>query len=136
MNESEYNSPYKGLLVALFFLIIVPIVAYGVLLEIMNTWRPHFLNELTARALGCGIGSALHLGMIFQGLLSAPFRAVISRIVEFFQNFVISPKLAFSEYWRDIKTKGIAFWIYAAVMGGCLYVCVDAVLEIIEKLAI
>ena len=135
MNDSEYSSPYRGILVTLFFILIVPIICNGVLLEVLERWRPHHLNELTARALGFGIGSVMHLSMIIQGLLEVPFRAVISRIGEFFQNIVISPGLAFSEYWRDIKTKGLVFWIYAIAIGGCFYVCIDAVIKILARLA-
>ena len=48
---------------------------------------------------------------------------------EFGENIVVSARLAFSCYWEDVKSLGVAFWIDFAVVALNAWIFVDAILD-------
>lgn len=132
MNDSEYKSPYKGIIISLFFIIGAPVVCYFFIYTILEWNDYHKQVELTARVIGSGVGVCLHLGMIIQGMLSESWRVVKARVCEFFANLTIGVGFAFGEYFRDLKQNGVAFIIYITPIAICFCVFVNAIIDLLH----
>ncbi len=132
MNDSEYKSPYKGILIGLFFIIGAPILCYWFIYTLLEWNDYHKEVELTARVIGSGVGVCLHLGMIIQGLLLESWTVVKNRISEFFANLTIGIGFAISQYFKDLKQSGVAFIIYFTPIAVCFAVFVNSVMDLLN----
>lgn len=119
IGEHKNKSPYHGIFVICFFLIVVPVALYFLFRAIFSVTQTDFpaeLNEATARTVAFGVGFLFHLACIIAGALKDSFRLAVMRVADFFENWKVSFKLACSCYVDDIKENGIAFWIMFAIM--------------------
>lgn len=131
MNESEYQSPYKGILIGLSFVIGAPIATYFFIYTLLEWNDYHKQVELTARVIGSGIGVCLHLGMIIQGMLSDSWRVVKNRVCEFFANLTIGIGFAIGQYFRDLKQNGIVFILYMVPISVCFVIFIIALINVL-----
>ncbi len=135
MEDYKERSPYYGVPVSCVALIVVPLILYWVVRMVIFKFQTQFsyeLNAATARAMGFGVGALFHIACILAGAMTEPLRAVLSRLKEFFSNLTISFKLACSCYVHDLRDLGVVFWIYAAIMGTNLYLCIDGFRDFLE----
>lgn len=119
IGEHKNKSPYHGVAIACFFMILVPVVMYLIMRALLFELQPasgRELNEASARVLGLGIGVIFHLGCIIGGVLKDSFKIVANRVIEFFDNLKFSFKLAWKCYIEQLRDGGIAFWIMLGIM--------------------
>lgn len=129
---STKKSPYQGLWIFLPIMFAPSVVITAILYFVIARWQPQYIAEFnwaTAKMFGFGSGILFHFCCWIAGAFKQDFRAVKTRLKEFFENIVVSPKLAFTCYWDDVKTLGLAFWIDMAVVGLNAYIFVDALLD-------
>ena len=129
------KTPYQGLWIFLPMMILPSVVITYILFLVINRWQPQFSQELnwaSARMFGCGCGILFHFSCWLTGVFKEDFEAVKIRLKEFGDNIVVSAKLAFSCYWEDVKSLGLAFWIDLAVVALNAAVFVDAILDFLE----
>lgn len=119
IGEHKNKSPYHGVAIACFLMILVPVVMYLIMRTLLFELQPasgRELNEASARVLGLGIGVLFHLGCIIGGVLKDSFKIVVNRVKEFFDNLKFSFKLAWKCYIEQLRDGGIAFWIMLGIM--------------------
>ncbi len=119
LDENKRKSPYHGVFLASFLMVLVPVVCYIVFRALLFNGQTHVtdeMNEASAKALGFGIGFLFHMACIIAGVLEESFKIVVHRVVEFFDNLKFSFKLACNCYADDIRENGVAFWIMFGVM--------------------
>lgn len=119
IGEHKEKSPYHGVFVASFFMILVPILLYLLISGAINLLKPATPvaeRVATAKMIGCGSGFLFHLTLIIVGVMKDAFRAVINRICNFFENLKFNFKLAWTCYWEEVKETGVAFWIFLVIM--------------------
>ncbi|MBR2985018.1 MAG: hypothetical protein IKC58_00250 [Clostridia bacterium] len=119
IGEHKEQSPYHGVFVASFFMILVPVLLYLLINGAINLWKPSTPIEeriATAKTIGCGAGFLFHVTLIIVGVLKDPFNAVVNRICNFFDNLKFNFKLAWSCYCEEVRETGIAFWILIVIM--------------------
>lgn len=126
MSIKSKKTPYEGLWVFLPMMILPSVAVTAVLYLAIAKWQPQYgweLNWASAKVFGCGVGILFHVSCWLLGAFAEDFRAVKTRLKEFFANLVVSPGLAFSCYWEDVKALGLAFWIDAAiiVLNACIF---------------
>ena len=129
IGEHKNKSPYHGVAIACFFMILVPVVMYLIMRTLLFELQPasgRELNEASARVLGLGIGVIFHLGCIIGGVLKDSFKIVVNRVIEFFDNLKFSFKLAWKCYIEQLRDGGIAFWIMLGIMVTNFCVCFSA----------
>ena len=113
-------SPYKGVLLISFLLIIVPIIFYLITRLVIFKFQSSLSNdikEFSSLALGLGLGFVFHLACIISGLFKGTLKVIFKRIKEFFETLNISFKLAIKSYVDNIKEDGLVFWIYFVIVG-------------------
>lgn len=132
MGIKSKKTPYQGLWVFLPMMILPSVVITWLLFFVIDKWQPQFgdqLNWATAKVFGCGCGVLFHFSCWLMGVFEEDCQAVKKRLKEFSENIVVSVKLAFSCYWEDVKTLGLAFWIDFAVIGLNAGIFLDALLD-------
>lgn len=132
---STKKSPYHGLWIFIPMMVLPSVVITLILYFAIARWQPQYgteLNWASAKTFGCGCGILFHFGCWIAGAFKADIKAVKTRLKEFCANIVASPKLAFSCYWDDVKTLGLAYWIDVAIIGLNIYVFADALLTFLR----
>ena len=129
MDDNKSYSPYHGCWVIFLLLIGVPVVFYAVVYAAVYAYEPHFsrLNQVSAQCIGCGLGTVFHLSCIIAGTLRDPFRALCSRVKEFFANLPCGLPFALQCYREDLRQDGALFVPYAIIIGVCMYLTIDGV---------
>lgn len=130
----ENKSPYRGMWAVIIALIIFPVFCWFILDAALARCIPHTpeINAATAQAVGFGLGTLFHLSCMVAGTLTEPFLAVKNRIKEFFENLIVSFPFALKYYIYSIKTDGIVFWIYFAIMIACALISADGFAKFFE----
>ena len=119
IGENKNKSPYHGVPLTAFLMILVPIAAYifmRILVFKYQAWEQEEINEATAKTLGFGIGLLFHLSLVIAGILKESFLVVVRRVVGFFQDLKFSFKIAWNCYVENIREFGAAFWILFGLM--------------------
>ena len=114
IGENKNKSPYHGVPLTAFFMILVPIAAYIFMRIVVfkyQAWEQEEINEATAKTLGFGIGLLFHMSLVIAGILKESFLVVVRRVVGFFQDLKFSFKIAWNCYVENIREFGVAFWI-------------------------
>ena len=130
MGIKSKKTPYQGLWVFLPMMILPSVVITLLLYFVIAKWQGRFgqeLNWATAKIFGCGCGIMFHISCWLMGVFTDDYMAVKLRMKEFSENIVVSAKLAFSCYWEDVKSLGLAFWIDVAVIVANAAIFVDAI---------
>ena len=99
---------------------------------VIAKWQPQYgfeLNWAGAKIFGCGCGFLYHFSCWLMGVFAEDWQAVKKRLKEFGENIVVSVGLAFTCYWEDVKTLGLAYWIDVILVGANIGVFVDALLD-------
>lgn len=132
MGLKSKKTPYQGLGIFLIIMVL-PSVAltwlFHTVISLRQTYLSPELNWASARIFGCGCGICFHISCWLTGAFAEDFKAVKKRLKEFFANIVVSVSLAFTCYWEDVKTLGLAYWIDVAVIGLNIGVFVDAIVD-------
>ena len=136
MDDQKRVSPYRGCWIVFLLLIGVPLAFYLIIEAAISFYQPQFarLNPASARAIGCGLGSIFHMSCIVGGILREPWRALCSRVKEFFANLPCGIGFALTCYWEDLKNDGALFIPYMAIIGVCLYFAIDGAIIAISLL--
>jgi hypothetical protein len=132
MGLKSKKTPYQGMWVFAPMMLLPSIVITGVLYVVIAKQQPQFTQELnwaSAKIFGFACGILFHIACWLTGAFSEDFQAVKKRLKEFGENIVVSPSLAFTCYWDDVKTLGLAFWIDVALVLLNAGIFVDAVLD-------
>jgi hypothetical protein len=114
IGENKNKSPYHGVPLTAFFMVLVPVVAYIFMRIVVfkyQSWEKEEINEATAKTLGFGIGLLFHMSLVIAGILKESFVVVVRRVVGFFQDLKFSFKIAWNCYVENIREFGMAFWI-------------------------
>ena len=133
----QKKTPYKGHVVAYIAMLFVPLVFTSIFYIAIMDFQPQYTQELnwaSAKTAGCGIGVLYHFSCWITGAFSDDFQIVKNRLKEFFSDFSVSPKLAFTWYWEDIKTNGVAYWFDMIIIIINASVFVDALLDCLRIL--
>ena len=126
------KTPYQGLWVFLLMMILPSLAITSVLYCVIARWQARFgveLNWATAKIFGFGCGILFHISCWLMGVFTEDYLAMKCRMKEFFANMTVSASLAFSCYWDDVKTLGLAYWIDVAVIALNAGIFIDAVLN-------
>lgn len=116
----------------LLMMVLPSVCITWILYLVISKWQPQFgqeMNWAAAKIFGCGCGILFHFSCWLMGVFTEDFQAVKERVKEFFANIVVSARLAFSCYWEDVKTLGLAYWIDLAVIALNAGVFVDAIFD-------
>lgn len=130
MEENGKNvSPYKGVFLTAFFLIVAPLF-FSFTLDIFfgNDTQ---IEILTIIVFGFGMGIFFDLGCIIAGLMTGTFSIVKARVADFFDDLVVSFKFAVQSYFNNIKENGIVFWIYLSIMAATVIIFILKLKELI-----
>lgn len=135
-HEEKRKPPGRGMWVICTLLILIPVGLYYLFLGAFNFYQPGSaaLNEASARAFGCGLGTLFHLSCFIAGAFSDAIRAVTFRISEFFANLVVSVGFAFESYWDDMKSDGVVLLVVLIITGVCAGICIWGISDIIRIL--
>lgn len=136
MDDNKKYSPYHGCWVVFLLLIGVPLALYAVVAAAISFYQPQFarINPASARCIGCLLGSVYHMSCIISGLLRDPWRALCYRVKEFFENLPCGLPFAFRCYWEDMKSDGVLFIPYTAIIGACLYFAIEGAVTALSYL--
>lgn len=107
-------SPYKGVFLTSFFLIIAPLF-FSFTIDIFMGNETEIEN-LSIVFFGFGMGIIFDIGCMIAGLMKGTFSVVQNRIATFKDDLIVSFKFACKSYINDIKENGIVFWIYLSIM--------------------
>ena len=115
--QGKEQNQYKGILVQIIILILIPLLVFGLLYLLFTKWTDYSKNEVLAMsmAFGFGIGTLFFLSCAIAGLFKGTFIVIINRIREFFGNLKISFKFALRYYKENIIEYGVLFWIYLVI---------------------
>lgn len=130
MEENGKNvSPYKGVFLTAFFLIVAPLFfSFTLDIFIGNDTQ---IEILTIIVFGFGMGILFDLGCIIAGLMTGTFSIVKARVSDFFDDLVVSFKFAVQSYFNNIKENGIVFWIYLSIMAATVIIFILKLKELI-----
>ncbi|MBO5892616.1 MAG: hypothetical protein J6Q30_07920 [Oscillospiraceae bacterium] len=132
MGLKSKKTPYQGMWIILLIMALPSVVLTWVFYAVISTQQAHLPQEVnwaSSKIFGCGCGVVFQLSCCLTGAFKKDVQAVKKRLKEFFANIVVSARLAFSCYWDDVKTLGLALWIDLAIIGLNAYVFVDAILD-------
>ena len=132
MGIKSKTTPYQGLWIFIPIMLLPSVAITWVLFLVIDLRQPQFgqeLNWAAAKMFGCGCGILFHISCWLMGVFKEDFQAVKMRLKEFCANIVVSFRLAFSCYWEDVKTLGLAYWIDLAVVALNAGIFVDALLD-------
>ena len=119
IGEHKNQSPYHGVFVAGAFMLVVPVVLFFLVKGAIAIWKPSMDPEeiiATAKTFGLGMGFLFHISLVFAGVIKEPFRAVVNRVANFFENLKFNFKLAWNCYVDEVRETGLAFWIFLAII--------------------
>ncbi len=136
MSKNE-NSPYKGQLLTVLFLVGPPLILFLMFYAVFTTWQPRYSNELhlaSAKMFGCGVGSLFHCCYWITGAFKKERRIVVDRLKELFADLPVSIKMAFTWYWDDLKTNGITYWIDVGIILLNLILCITGTVDVIDMI--
>lgn len=130
-NENKHYSPYRGVLVVLLALILVPIALFLIIKSLLNGYSRFTpaMDLLTAKVLGFGCGFLFHLSCMIGGAFTPAWRAVKYRIGEFFENLVVGVGYAFTTYWEDMRDDGVVLLLYLSVVAANLAIFLDGLFD-------
>lgn len=132
MSVKSKKTPYEGIWVFLPMMLLPSVAVTAIMYIAISKWQSQYgfeMNWASAKAIGCGVGILFHIACWLVGVFTEDFKAVKIRLKEFFANIVVSPGLAFSCYWEDVKSLGLAFWIDLAVVALNMGVFIQALLD-------
>ena len=132
MGLKSKKTPYQGLWIILLILALPSVALTWIFYVAISNFQAHLPQEVnwaSAKIFGCGCGILFHISCWLTGSFKEDAEAVKKRLKEFFANIVVSARLAFSCYWEDVKTLGLALWIDYAVIGLNIYIFADALLD-------
>ena len=132
MGLKSKKTPYQGLWIFIPMMVLPSVALTWIFYLVIARWQPQYsveLNFASAKIFGCGCGMLFHFSCWLMGVFTEDFQAVKKRLKEFFENVVVSLSLAFTCYWEDVKTLGLAYWIDVALVGLNIGVFADAVLD-------
>ena len=132
MGLKSKETPYQGLWIFIPMMVLPSVALTWIFYLVIARWQPQYsveLNFASAKIFGCGCGMLFHFSCWLMGVFTEDFQAVKKRLKEFFENVVVSLSLAFTCYWEDVKTLGLAYWIDVALVGLNIGVFADAVLD-------
>ena len=117
-NEHKRQSPYRGFWITLLLLIVPPLVCWGIVDSVLDTYSrwSAALDDATARALGCWLGFLVHMICLLSGLLTPGWEALKYRVADFFENLIVGPGYAIKSYWENIVQDGVTFLICFAII--------------------
>ncbi len=126
------KSPYDGVPVICAAMLLPPVCLYAVLRLLFRSWMHYSLaiQKAECLAFAFGIGFIVTMLFVISGGLKKPFKVMVSRLKDFFGDIGISAKLAFSCYWDAVKTDGVVFWIYMALIVLNLGLCLKGILQL------
>ena len=119
IGEHKNQSPYHGVFVAGVFMIVVPVLLFFLVKGAIAIWKPTTPPEEStaiAKMFGLGVGFLFHLSLVLAGVMKNPFRAVVNRVVNFFDNLKFNFKLAWGCDVDEVRETGLAFWIFLAII--------------------
>ncbi len=129
------NAPYHGQLLTIFFLLLPPSVLTLIFYFVIAIWQSDWgfeLNFASAKIFGCGCGALFHFSCSLTGAFNEERAIVKNRVKEFFLDVFLSPKVAFTAYFDDIRSNGVAYWIDLSVILLNLSVFVGALLDFLS----
>ncbi|MBQ7874627.1 MAG: hypothetical protein IJ306_05660 [Oscillospiraceae bacterium] len=129
---------YHGFWFECFLLIIVPLGFYFMFLWLFGSFYPlrKEINEISARALGFGLGSVYHASCLVAGAFAPAWEAVRFRFSNLFENLTYSVKIAAKGYLYDLKSEGVEFWVYFAIICVCAFLGASGIFEYLQYLKI
>lgn len=131
MEEGKKKNVFLSDLLSSLMFIVSPFLLTYALYSIMIRFPTQSENiaKITSYIFGFGVSFVFQISCCIVGLFKGKFVVVIKRFIEFKENLIISFKYAFKEYWRNIFTNGITFWVYLAIMTFTLLVCIFKINE-------
>lgn len=132
MSLKTKQTPYQGLGIFLLIMLLPSVAITALMFAVISKWQPQYgweVNWASAKVIGCGVGVLFHCICWMMGAFTEDFRAVKMRLKEFFANIIVSAELAFSCWWDDVKSLGMAFWIDCAIIALNMGVFVDALID-------
>ena len=131
--DTAHKHPYRGFFLECIILVLIPLILYGIFWLLFSAFFPlkQQLNELSARALGFGLGTVVHIILYLGGVFNSQIHALRRRIRDFFDNAQISMKIALKCHLSDLVSEGLDLWVYSAIILACATVAVNAVLRYI-----
>ena len=135
-NEYKRQSPYRGFWITLLLLIIPPLVCWGIVNSVLDTFSrwPKDLDTATAKALGCWLGFLVHMICLLSGLLTPGWEALKYRVVDFFENLIIGVGYAITSYWENIVQDGVTFLIGFSIILTNFLIMIDGILDALALL--
>lgn len=131
--KAKNKQLYKGFWFECFILIIIPLVLYVFFRSVLAYFNPTniHLNKVSAKALGFGLGTVVHMYLWIAGSFDDAWNGVKRRVSNFFANLKISFKIAVHEYIFDLQAESLEFWVYFAIMAACALIAADGIWEAI-----
>ena len=114
-HDNKQRSPYKGILVQVFFTVLIPLVLLVLFYFVINKYQGNYeqeQNSLTAIVLATGIGTLFNCSCIIAGIVTPSYLVFKNRVLEFFENTKLSFSFAVKSYFYDMKENGVVFLIY------------------------
>lgn len=117
--HSERKEPYKGIWVTVSMLVFPPILLYFVFVTALNrsfVVDRVTINDYSCICLGFGTGLIYQSAVILAGSLKEDFKALFTRIRNYFENLQVSRSFAKRMHRDDLKEDGIEIWIYILII--------------------
>ena len=135
-NEYKRQSPYRGFWIPLLLFIVPPLVCFGIVDSVLDTFSkcPDDLDAATAKALGCWLGFLVHMICLLSGLLTPGWEALKYRVVDFFENLIVGVGYAIKSYWENIVQDGMTFLICFSIILVNFLIMVDGVRDVLALL--
>ncbi len=125
---SKKKHPYAELIIFSFFMLAVPFTIYiffSSAMKYITKYSPALIS-CQAEAFAGIIGTAFAGMLLFSDVFSNPFKIVIERWAELFDNIRYGLwHVAKDTYLHDLKENGINFWIYLVLSGFEVFLIVD-----------
>ena len=125
---SKKKHPFVELFVATFFMLAVPFTIYiffSSAMKLLTHYSPSLI-ACQSEAFAGLIGTAFAMMLIFSDFLNEPFKVVINRWWELFDNIRYGLwGVGLRCYLRNIWEHGIHFWWYLALTGFEVFLIVD-----------
>lgn len=135
-NEYKRQSPYRGFWITLLLLIVPPLVCFGIVDSVLDSFSkwPDDLDAATAKALGCWLGFLVHMICLLSGLLTPGWEALKYRVADFFENLIVGVGYAIKSYWENIVADGVTFLICFSIILTNFLIMVDGVRDALALL--
>lgn len=129
--EAKEKKLYKGFIFECIILTAIPVGFYlffKFLFAYFNIGS-ELINELSARTLGFGLGSVVHMIFFIGGVFRDAIASVKRRIHNFFDLLSISLKIALKGYVDDLKNESVELWVYVFIMAVCAVIWINAFIQ-------